>query len=332
MTTVLKILLTLVLLTLVIFPAYAQEQSEQQVVLTDKGTLQVGLSTIPAHPQPGEQTKLKIDFINKNTKAVQEHIDYSITVTKKGIPVFGIPLTHTAIGSVTIPYEFQEAGEYKVSVDVQGIVFQPIPTETASFTISVGKESQPKNGCLIATAAFGSELAPQVQFLREYRDNTIMSTTIGSSFINAFNTVYYTFSPTVADVERNNPILQEFVRDGITPLLGILEIAKLSTIGNDELSVLTSGMMTSSLIGAAYLWPAGLVAKSIREGSRSRIIIAITAISITLALTLISFVIGNVYFMMVSTSALVLSFIGAGAMFSSWTIWKIIEKIRITFL
>ncbi|MGI0040336.1 MAG: CFI-box-CTERM domain-containing protein [Nitrosopumilaceae archaeon] len=327
-----KILLTLVLLTLVIFPAYAQEQSEQQVVLTDKGTLQVGLSTISAHPQPGEQTKLKIDFINKNTKTVQEHIDYSITVTKKDIQVFGITLTHTAIGSVIIPYEFQEAGEYKVSVDVQGIVFQPIPTETASFTISVGKESQPKDGCLIATAAFGSELTPQVQFLREYRDNTIMSTTIGSSFINAFNAVYYTFSPTVADVERNNPILQEFVRDGITPLLGILQIAKLSTIGNDELSVLTSGMMTSSLIGAAYLWPAGLVAKSIREGSRSRIIIAITAISITLALTLISFVIGNVYFMMVSTSALVLSFIGAGAMFSSWTIWKIIEKIRITFL
>ncbi|MGH9999314.1 MAG: CFI-box-CTERM domain-containing protein [Nitrosopumilaceae archaeon] len=327
-----KILLTLVLLTLVIFPAYAQEQSEQQVVLTDKGTLQVGLSTIPANPQPREQTKFKIDFINKNTKTVQEHIDYSITVTKKDTQVFGIPLTHTAIGSVTIPYEFQEAGEYKVSVDVQGIVFQPIPTETTSFTISVGKESQPKNGCLIATAAFGSELAPQVQFLREYRDNTIMSTTIGSSFINAFNTVYYTFSPTVADVERNNPILQEFVRDGITPLLGILEIAKLSTIGNDELSVLTSGMMTSSLIGAAYLWPAGLVAKSIREGYRSRIIIAITAISITLALTLISFVIGNVQFMMVSTSALVLSFIGGGAMFSSWTIWKIIEKIRITFL
>ena len=328
----LKILLTFVLITLIIFPAYAQEQSEQQVVLTDKGTLEVGLSTIPAYPQPGEQTKFKIDFINKNTKVVQEHIDYSITVTKENNQVFGIPLTHTAIGSVTIPYEFQDVGKYKVSVDVQGIVFQPIPTETASFTISVGKESQPKNGCLIATAAFGSELAPQVQFLREYRDNTIMSTSVGSSFINAFNAVYYTFSPTVADVERNNPILQEFVKAGVTPLLGILQIAKLSSIGSGETSVLTSGMMASSLIGATYLWPAGLAIKSIREGSRSRIKIAITVVSIALAITLISSVIGNVQFVMISTSALVLSLIGSGAMFSSYIIWKLVQKVKITFL
>ncbi|MEK6877168.1 MAG: CFI-box-CTERM domain-containing protein, partial [Thermoproteota archaeon] len=266
-----KIFLILVLLTLAIFPAYAQEQSEQLVALTDKGTLEVGLSTIPAQPHPGEQTKFKIDFINRNTKAIQEHIDYSITVTKGNDQVFGIPLTHTAIGSVTIPYEFQEAGEYRVSIDVQGIVFQPIPTETASFTISILKESQSKNGCLIATAAFGSELAPQVQFLREYRDNTIMTTVIGSSFISAFNAVYYTFSPTVADVERNNPILQEAVKVGITPLLGILQITKLSSIGDGEMVVLTSGMIASSLIGATYLWPAGLVTRSIRENTRTGI-------------------------------------------------------------
>ena len=327
-----KTLLILVLLVLVILPVYAQEQSEQQIVLTDKGTLEIGLSTIPAHPQPGEQTKLKIDFINKNTKAIQEHIDYSITVTKGNNQVFGIPLTHTAIGSVTIPYEFQEAGEYRVSVDVQGIVFQPIPTETASFAISVGKTSQPKNGCLIATAAFGSELAPQVQFLREYRDYTIMSTSAGSSFINAFNAVYYTFSPTVSDIERNNSILQEFVKAGITPLLGILQITKLPSVGDNEISVMTSGMMASSLIGAAYLWPVGLTFKSIREDSRSRIKIAIILISITIALTLISIVIGNVQFMMVSTSALVLFLVGTGAIFSSWAIWKIVLKMKITFL
>lgn len=311
---------------------YAQEQSKQQIVSTDKGTLDVGLSTIPAHPQLGEQTKLKIDFINKSTKVVQEHIDYSIAVTKGNNQVFGIPLTHTAIGSVTIPYEFKEAGEYTVSVEVQEIVFQPIPTETASFVISVVNVSPPKNGCLIATAAFGSELAPQVQFLREYRDNAIMSTAVGSSFINAFNSVYYTFSPTVADVERNSPILQELVKTGMTPLLGILQITKLTSIGNSEISVLTSGMMASSLIGATYLWPAGLASKSIRESSRPRIKIAIILISITLALTLISNVSGNVQFMMISTSALVLSLVGIGAMFSSWVIWKLVLKLKITFL
>ncbi len=326
-----RILLTLVLLAMTIFPVYAQEQSEQRVVSTDKGVLEVGLSTIPAHPHQGEQTKLKIDFINKNTKTIQEHIDYSITITKGNDQVFGIPLTHTAIGSVTIPYEFQDVGEYKLTVDIQGIVFQPIPTETASFAISVEKESQ-KNGCLIATAAFGSELAPQVQFLREYRDNTIMSTVIGSSFLSAFNSVYYTFSPTVADVERNNPILQESIKAGITPLLGILQIAKLSSVGDGETAVLTSGTIASALIGATYLWPVGLVTKSIRENIRYGIKIAVTMISISLVLTLISSASGNVQFMMISTSALVLSFVGTGAMFSSWVIWRIVQKVKITFL
>lgn len=328
-----KILFALALLSLIIFPAYAQEQSEQQIVLTDKGIIEVGLSTIPAQPQSGEQTKLKIDFINKYTKMNQDHIDYSVTITKGTEQVFGIPLNHVGEGgSITIPYEFQNTGEYTVSVDVQGIVFQPNPTETASFTISVGETSQPKNGCLIATAAFGSELAPQVQFLREYRDSTIMSTLVGSSFVNAFNTVYYTFSPAIADVERNNPILQELVRAGVTPLLEILQITKLSSVEGDEISVLTSGMMASSLIGATYLWPAGLAAKSIREGSRARIKIAIAIISIALFLTLISSLIGNIQFMMISTSTLVLSLIGTGAMFSSWVIWKLGQKIKVTLL
>ena len=39
-------------------------------------------------------------------------------------------------------------------------------------------EEENGGGCLIATAAFGSELAPQVQQLRELRDNTILSNRI----------------------------------------------------------------------------------------------------------------------------------------------------------
>lgn len=330
---ILKFPIALSILVVMILPVYAQEPSEEQIVLTDKGTLEVGLSTIPAHPQPGEETKMKINFINKTTKSIQPHIDYSIIVSKGNQEVFGIPLNHVAEqGSITIPYKFQEAGDYTISVGVEGIVFAPIPKEIASFTISVAEKSQPKNGCLIATAAFGSELAPQVQFLREYRDNSVMSTAIGSSFINAFNSVYYTFSPTVADAERNNPALQEVVKTGINPLLGILQITKISNLGNSEASVIASGMMASFLIGVTYLWPVGLASKSIREGARSRLKIASIVIFITLSLTLISSLIGNVQFMMISTSALVLSLVGIGAMFSSCVIWKLVLKMKITFL
>ena len=79
-------------------------------------------------------------------------------------------------------------------------------------------------GCLIATAAYGSEMAPQVQFLREIRDNKVMSTASGASFMTGFNQLYYSFSPTIADLERENPAFKEMVKIGITPMISSLSI------------------------------------------------------------------------------------------------------------
>jgi len=79
-------------------------------------------------------------------------------------------------------------------------------------------------GCLIATATYGSEMAPQVQLLREIRDNKLMSTEAGSSFITGFNEFYYSFSPVIADYERENPVFKEAIKLGITPLISSLVI------------------------------------------------------------------------------------------------------------
>ncbi len=87
-------------------------------------------------------------------------------------------------------------------------------------------------GCLIATATYGSELAPQVQQLRELRDNTLLETNSGKNFMNAFNGIYYSFSPIVADYERENPLFKEAVKLAITPMissLSILNIADMET-------------------------------------------------------------------------------------------------------
>jgi len=74
-------------------------------------------------------------------------------------------------------------------------------------------------GCLIATAAFGSELSSQVQFLREIRDNTVLQTESGTIFMAGFNQFYYSFSPIVADYERENSTFKEAVKITLTPLL-----------------------------------------------------------------------------------------------------------------
>ncbi|MBI2111903.1 MAG: copper-binding protein, partial [Nitrosarchaeum sp.] len=196
-----RFLIALFLIPLLITPVFAQTNS--QTLPTEKGTLDVKLSYDKIIP--GQQTKLNIDFINPQTKKVQEHIDYTITVLKDGEPVFGpIPLTHTSVGSVKIPVEFADEGVYSVEFGIEGILFQPIPLEKVSFNVAVGEsyvqpteipKNNDENGCLIATATFGSELAPQVQQLREIRDNSLLQTESGKLFMNSFNDFYYSFSP-----------------------------------------------------------------------------------------------------------------------------------------
>ncbi len=79
-------------------------------------------------------------------------------------------------------------------------------------------------GCLIATATFGSELSSQVQMLREIRDNSLLQTQSGLSFMQGFNQFYYSFSPTIADYERQNPVFKEAIKITITPLISSLSI------------------------------------------------------------------------------------------------------------
>ena len=102
---------------------------------------------------------------------------------------------------------------------VQAPVFQQLITDTKADPEQQSLPPVRIGGCLIATASYGSELAPQVQQLRELRDNTILQTESGSAFMVGFNQFYYSFSPIIADYERENPAFKEAVKLTITPLL-----------------------------------------------------------------------------------------------------------------
>ena len=240
-----KILFVLLLVPLLMVPAFA----ETQTLPTDKNTLDVKLTYDAI--EPGVETKINIDFINPQTQKVQEHIDYTVAVSKDGETVFGpIPLTHTSLGSVKIPIEFNLGeGVYSMDFEVEGILFQPIPRETVSFDIQVGEanaepitppedtngENNGENGgCLIATATFGSELAPQVQQLRELRDNTVLKTNSGIAFMTTFNQFYYSFSPAVADFEREQPFFKEVMKVTLTPMLSSLSLLNHADIDSEQ--------------------------------------------------------------------------------------------------
>ena len=113
-------------------------------------------------------------------------------------------------------------------------------------------ESTRHQDCLIATASFGSELAPQVQMLREIRDNTLLTTYSGKTFMNGFNSAYYSFSPHIAQLENEHPIFKDAIRLFITPMIVTLSIMTLADEGS-ELHVILFGISTIGLLVGMYV-------------------------------------------------------------------------------
>ena len=122
-------------------------------------------------------------------------------------------------------------------------------------TINFPKEKSSKGGgCLIATATYGSEMATEVQQLRELRDNTLMNARSGVQFMGMFNDVYYSFSPYIADYERENPVFKEMVKLTITPLLSSLSIMQYAESDSEVLGIGISVIMLN--IGMYFGIPA----------------------------------------------------------------------------
>jgi len=136
-----------------------------------------------------------------------------------------------------------------------------IPSQDSNIIKSTN-ESEEGGGCLIATAAYGSELAPQVQLLREIRDNQLMNTESGSAFMTTFNELYYTFSPTIADYERENSMFKETVKLVITPMLSTLAIMENA---ESESEVLGLGLSVIVLNLGMYVGAPAIIVIGIRK-------------------------------------------------------------------
>ncbi len=152
----------------------------------------------------------------------------------------------TGFGCVTDVERGPDGFLYIVSLS-EGKIYRIIPKTVASFS-----EQDNNGGCLIATATYGTELAPQVQKLREIRDNKLLQTKSGSIFIDGFNSLYYSFSPIVADYERENPYFKEGIKLAITPMISSLSI--LNNVEMDtEVEVLGIGISVILLNVGMYI-------------------------------------------------------------------------------
>ena len=169
------------------------------------------------------------------------------------------------------------------------ITTAPASSTSASTTPSGPSGSQ----CIIATAAYGSELAGPIQFLRNFRDNEVQKTTLGAHFMAAFNRWYYSWAPTIAQQIAPNENYKATTRMLISPLIGTLYLSHMifaaMAPASPELAILSAGLLTSAILGLIYLTPAYALAWRLskrRIGKRTICNLAIAAAILTFIATL----------------------------------------------
>jgi hypothetical protein len=105
-------------------------------------------------------------------------------------------------------------------------------------------------------------MATEVQQLRELRDNQLLQTQSGTQFMTMFNDVYYSFSPVIADYERENPLFKEAVKLAITPMISTLSLMENA---ESESEVLGIGLSVIALNLGMYLGAPAIVIIGIKK-------------------------------------------------------------------
>ena len=217
--------------------------------ITFTTNFQVSSHTFSAHDK---MLQFDIDAVHEKENIAEiiiprDLFDGEFTILLDGKEIFA-QVDKTNRSSV-VSIVFDGNGEYTLDITA------------TNYLEKVELEKSNGGGCLIATATFGSELAPQVQQLRELRDNTVLQTESGTSFMTEFNHFYYSFSPAIADYERENAVFKEAVKLTLTPLLTSLTLLQYVDI-DSESSMLGYGIGIILLnIGMYFVAPAVLIMK-----------------------------------------------------------------------
>ena len=260
-----------------------------------------------------------------------------VDLTSSGAPaglnlVFGTtPVTPPAGGMassvLTVTVAGAPVGSYPITITgTSGAL-----TRTATLTVEVVAGGH----CLIATATYGSELSDEVQFLRDFRDNSILKTNTGSKFMIAFNMWYYSFSPSVAQFIREYSLARTVTKLMLYPLMGILRMgAAVFYIfpSSLEAGAVVSGLLISSLIGIVYLSPPAVAVltyfpRARRTAKRLEMPTLCILFGALAALAFIATVGAPSILMMFPTATIVLATLVASALYTSRAVLRLVGRV-----
>jgi len=153
-----------------------------------------------------------------------------------------LTLSSTAGGNVTTPGEGTSIYEKRTVVDLvatpdagyhfdswTGNVSTVADVEDATTTITMEDdyditanfEANAPGVCFIATAAYGTPMAEEIEILREFRDGYLLTNPVGQGLVE----FYYKVSPPIAEFINEHPSLKPIVRAGLLPAVAMSVVA-----------------------------------------------------------------------------------------------------------
>jgi len=179
--------------------------SEVPMITTQAATgVSTGSATLNMNYTMGDLSQVEVRFAYK--KSTDLAWSYIAWVSKTADGTHAEVLTE--LDSDT-KYNFK--AQLKGSATVEGTTLQ-FTTDKSSLP--------PSEGCFIATAAYGTPSAEQIDVLREFRDMVLLESTAGSQFV----ALYYQLSPPVAEFIAGNELLRTMVRELLVdPIVWVVE-------------------------------------------------------------------------------------------------------------
>jgi len=165
----------------------------------------------------------------------------AVTVTANFLAVYDLSVSSTTGGAVTAPGEGTFAYDTGTVVDLvaepedgyqfvgwSGDLAAIADPDAAATTIIVDgdysvtagfEEVEPlvSGGCFIATAAYGTPMAREIQILRDFRDECLLTNPLGAALVD----FYYRVSPPIAEFITRHPALKPVVRAGLAPAVAM---------------------------------------------------------------------------------------------------------------